>query len=720
MPVLQSQSQSHAMLRIRIATILATLLATILVLVSAAASTAFAAGTQVADASTGLYLKRIDVGADTITLGLNTDAQTLDLTSWTLRDNKDTPDHIYPIPTDTTLEPGGELLIDMGAADIGLGKSDTARVYNPSTTLVLSFTWEGDNGDAVYAINDEHTDMVLVEGQPADETDQNIIKDEATAVFLKRIDVGTDAVILGSKANSAVVLTGWTIKDDDDSHTYQIPDGTTIAAGGQWGTGTLPFGLGKSDKVRVYNASGTLILQFSWPGDGGDENAMVVGPWPGLLDVTPIDAYGSFGVVSQEGEHTDGNLSGLAYEPSTGTLWAADNDLNPTLGITGPKGPGSLNQFVKVNGSWRQNPENGWSFTLDGDEKGGKQLHFKDGTGGVDSEGVTLKDNDSSYGVFVSAERDNENKNVPRPSILRYKDTDGEGTGSDDTDNTDLALALSAEVAEPEELTATNEWNLVDQLADAGLTFAQGDDANLGAEGVAFVPDATLTDAKFTTRDGSLYDPADYSNSYGGLFVVAIEKNGHLYAFALSNADDSHEDTATLVQDINLPQEATAAGYSGARDLIWDAEHNQLLAQGDNDRGSAELATYTFVDGTFELTSLVETPEEIANANSEGFAITPDSECATVEGGRADTTYKPVYWSDDGATDGYSLRQGYIACSASADDNGSNDSSSPQSSHKTSLASTGSSIVPIAVLAVVVSILSVGALAIRRSHIASR
>ena len=88
-------------------------------------------------------------------------------------------------------------------------------------------------------------------------------------------------------------------------------------------------------------------------------------------------------------------MSGLVYEAGKdgkqGVLWAADNDLNPTLGNTADKGPGSINKFVYQNGAWQQDPTDGWTFTNNGQTKGGKQLHFKDGTGGVDSEGITLR-----------------------------------------------------------------------------------------------------------------------------------------------------------------------------------------------------------------------------------------------------------------------------------------------------------------------------------------
>ncbi|RSX50043.1 ExeM/NucH family extracellular endonuclease [Bifidobacterium callimiconis] len=533
---------------------------------------------------------------------------------------------------------------------------------------------------------------------PVPPTFKDTIKDEGTAVYLKKIDVGTDTVTLGSKNTKDVDLSGWTIRDDKDSadHIYTIPDGTVLKAGGEveFNLDKLAgIGLGKSDQVRVFDKSGKQILQFTWKGDDGkaiyvantDADAMVkqgqggtdqpsgdkgdkmaVDAWPGLDTVKAIDGVDEFGAGKATGEHTDGNLSGLAYQPGVngkpGTLWAADNDLNPTLGITGPKGAGSINKFVydDKSGSWKQDPNDGWGFTKDGVAKGGKQLHFKDGKGGVDSEGITLIEGDPSKGVFIGAERDNTDKNKPRPSILSYdvsaKTSDTNGDGAQD-------------------LTAAHEWNLTGGLSQFDVHLADGDDANLGVEGVAFIPDSVLTAKKFKVnvdpKNVHDYDPDGFGNSYGGLFFVALEKTNTIYAFALQTTKDGH-DNAFPVAQIPLPETAANAGYSGPRDLTWDAEHDQLLAQGDNTIGADEkptkamLATYEFgTDGTLQLTRLNDEPAAVAAGNTEGFAITPDAEATKIAGGKDGKTYKPVFWADDSVTDGHSLRMGYIEATAS-------------------------------------------------------
>ncbi|KFI85783.1 5'-nucleotidase/2',3'-cyclic phosphodiesterase and related esterase [Bifidobacterium reuteri DSM 23975] len=522
-------------------------------------------------------------------------------------------------------------------------------------------------------------------------SDDNIIKDETTALYLKRIEVGTDTVTIGSKNTAAVDISGYSIRDDKDSadHTYTIADGTQVPAAGEavFNLDKLAgIGLGKEDKVRVYDKTGKLVLSFSWNGD--DKNAVYVAntdadgmvkegettdpdkpgsgdpdkptekftvdAWPGLAEVTAVDGTDEFGAGQATGEHTDGNLSGLVYEPGAngqpGTLWAADNDLNPTLGITGPKGAGAINKFVYKDGKWQQDSANGWTFDKDGKTKGGKQLHFKDGKGGVDSEGITLINGDSSKGVFIGAERDNENKKEPRPSILSYDvsqaatDTNGDGA---------------------QDLAATHEWNLVSALSQFGVELEKGDDANLGVEGLAFIPDSVLLANHFKVNlypdHITEYNPDSFGNDYGGLFFAALEKTGGIYAFALETVNG--KDLVFPVSQITLPAAATAAGYSGPRDLFWDAEHNQLIAEGDNSLNgedgatTSKIGTYEFKDGALQLTKLTETPNEIGQQNSEGYAVTPDAEATKVVDGKS---YKPVFWADDGVTDGHSLRQGWI------------------------------------------------------------
>lgn len=377
---------------------------------------------------------------------------------------------------------------------------------------------------------------------------------------------------------------------------------------------------------------------------------MSLDAWSGLQPVATLDDQGAFGALGSGGSHTDGNLSGLVFQPASATepavLWAADNDLNPTLGNTTTKGPGAINKFVQVNGKWAQDPADGWSWDASGTTKGGKQLHYTDGSGGVDSEGITLVNGSSANGLFIASERDNTNKSVSRPSILRYDVT----TAATDTSGDGAA-----------DLSATSEWNLLSIINGTGVTLATSAEANLGLEAVAWVPDSYLTAKHFRLADGSLYNPTNYGSHFGGLFLAALEKNGHIYAVALDEAGSN----ATLVRDIAIPDTAQAAGFTVIQDLTWDADTTSLLAQCDNSCGTdqaAKLATYTInTDGDFTITALVASPTAVAAQNTEGFAIAPLNTASTVASGDPGTLYRAVFWADDSVTDGYSLRSGYLA-----------------------------------------------------------
>ena len=131
-------------------------------------------------------------------------------------------------------------------------------------------------------------------------------------------------------------VSGLVLKDNDDSHTVAIPDGTSIPAGGFLAVDTDVrggFGLESSDAARVFMSDGTTLLDsYSWTShasttygrcpDGtggfvtttavtkGSANACPapVPPWPGSASVTTVDQAGVLG----------SDVSGLDYE-GTGT-----------------------------------------------------------------------------------------------------------------------------------------------------------------------------------------------------------------------------------------------------------------------------------------------------------------------------------------------------------------------------------------------------------------
>jgi hypothetical protein len=145
-----------------------------------------------------------------------------------------------------------------------------------------------------------------------------------------------DWVELYNAGFTSADLSGWIFKDNDDSHRYALPAGTTIAPGDYLALdeSLFGFGLGSSDAARLYLPDGsTLIDASSWSVHavttyGRCPNG--VGPltgtrarskgkmrdcpgetpvlsWPGADEVSPVDVANTFGP----------NMSGLNYQPAS-------------------------------------------------------------------------------------------------------------------------------------------------------------------------------------------------------------------------------------------------------------------------------------------------------------------------------------------------------------------------------------------------------------------
>jgi hypothetical protein len=221
--------------------------------------------------------------------------------------------------------------------------------------------------------------------------------------------------------------------------------------------------------------------------------------------------------------------------------------------------------------------------------------------------------------MYVATERNNSNNGVSRPAILRY-DVTAAGTT----------------------LTATNEWNLTADLPPLG--------ANLGIEGITWVPDAFLVSHSFfDVAAGHLYNPAEYADHGGGLFFIGVEGTGFVYVYALNHTTNGFKQITSI-----------STGFpAGVMALQFDRELGQLWATCDDTCGG--LADIFEIDATpgptlgrLKLTHIFNRPTGMPNINNEGFAFTPNSLCV---GG-----LKPAFWSDDNNTGGHSIRQGTIPC----------------------------------------------------------
>ncbi|WP_246846372.1 lamin tail domain-containing protein [Humibacter ginsenosidimutans] len=416
-----------------------------------------------------------------------------------------------------------------------------------------------------------------------------------------------------------VLLSNKGLSSDGDAVKLYLADGTTLVDSVSWGVNDAEPG----SWSRCPDASGTwshtataswgasnatacagTIIAPSDPGDGGTqvpcqtEAPSGSGPaiaggvaWPGSQDWTVADHQCEF-VTALSGQ----DVSGLDIDPATpNVMWAVKNKSH-------------VYRLVKDGDLWVPDTANGWST--------GKDIVFPSGSGQPDAEGITV--GPDGY-LYATTERDNTASKVPLDSVLRY-DPNEQGT-----------------VLHP-----TDQWVLTADLADAIDTTGSAD-SNLGFEGITWVPDSYLTANGFVDQSThKAYDPADYPGHGTGLYLLALEKNGHLYAYAL-NGDGSFHRIAAI--DTGMPAIA---------ETQWDPDTQRVWAIADNTSAGSTTLMKLDDKGAFVVDVVYNRPTGLPDYNLEGFALAPNSTC--VDG------VKQVIRSDDGNNDGHSLRAGTIEC----------------------------------------------------------
>jgi hypothetical protein len=310
--------------------------------------------------------------------------------------------------------------------------------------------------------------------------------------------------------------------------------------------------------------------------------------WQGQNAVATVDGSNVFGA----------NLSGLFYEPaSPAVLWAVRN------------GPETLHRLLWNGSTWANDTASSWSA--------GKMLRYPGGSGAPDAEDVTKAEYTSSN-AYIATERDNSGGNS-RLSVLLV----------------DTATAGST-------LTATREWNLTANLPAVA--------ANSGLEAITWLPDTQLLASSFyDERLSKTYVPADYPNHGSGLFLVGLEANGTLYAFALDHVGGGYQRVATI-----------NSGHSQVMAVSFDREVGYLWAHCDNNCSNQDniLEIDTLAGsptlGRFVLRAKLDRPSSMGNLNNEGITFAPEATCS---GG-----YKAFFWTDDDASSGHSIRRDSIPC----------------------------------------------------------
>jgi hypothetical protein len=316
-------------------------------------------------------------------------------------------------------------------------------------------------------------------------------------------------------------------------------------------------------------------------------------PWPGGTTATVADLVCAWKTTTgPEGR----DMSGLAFDPA-----------NPDV-LYAVKNKNWVFRLVEQNGVWVRDTTNDWGA--------GKQISAS-GIAQPDSEGLTVG---ADGALYITTERDNANNSVALNSILRF-DPSAAGTT----------------------LTATQQWNLTLDFPELNVPGK----ANLGFEGLAFVPDTYLVQNGFVDQStGSAYDPSDAPDHGAGLFFGALENDGKLYAYALS--DDGSARRVAVVD--------TLMGH--VMDVQYDADLERIWALCDNTCAVSSTVLKVDSTGTIIPDVVYARPADLPNVNIEGFAVAPDSTC--VDGVRE------AVWADDGISatghEGHALYRGTFPC----------------------------------------------------------
>src|SRR6478736_2153869 len=184
-----------------------------------------------------------------------------DLSGWVLKDNDDT--HVYTIPAGTSIAPGEALILENFG--FGLGSGDSARLYDDQGNQVLDYTWVG-HAPTTYG---RCPDVVGEFGITTNPT-KGGPNDCTPVVTFNEVESsggtpGDWAEIYNAGVNAAD-LSGYTFKDNDDTHAYVLPAGSTVAPGAYLvlDEAAFGFGLGGADSVRLFSPEGTEVTGYSW------------------------------------------------------------------------------------------------------------------------------------------------------------------------------------------------------------------------------------------------------------------------------------------------------------------------------------------------------------------------------------------------------------------------------------------------------------------------
>ncbi len=227
----------------------------------------------------------------------NRTTSAIDISGWGFVDNDDVRVK-YLIPAGTVLPAKGFLALDEAAFGFGLGAADSARLFNAAGVLADSHVWTAHATTTYGRCPDGEGDFVTTvavtkaaaNSCPIDTTSSSSSSTStsstststttsttsssvpaAVSLAINEIEssggVPGDWIELHNYGSTAINLGGWSVIDNDDTHTRSVvAAGTSLAPGGYFivEEATLGFGLGAADSARLFNPAGAVHDSYSW------------------------------------------------------------------------------------------------------------------------------------------------------------------------------------------------------------------------------------------------------------------------------------------------------------------------------------------------------------------------------------------------------------------------------------------------------------------------
>jgi hypothetical protein len=161
------------------------------------------------------------------------------LAGYVFKDNDDT--HRYVLPATAVIPAGGYYMLEEADFGFGLGTPDAARLFRPDGTLADSYNWTP-HAATTYGRCPNATGALTT----TTSSTKGSANDCSVPVKINEIesDSGTPGDWVELYNASAIDISGFAFRDNDDTHTYLIPAGTTIAAGGYLVLEEAAFGFG--------------------------------------------------------------------------------------------------------------------------------------------------------------------------------------------------------------------------------------------------------------------------------------------------------------------------------------------------------------------------------------------------------------------------------------------------------------------------------------------